>query len=173
VGGIVIAILNVGPTGQLLVQAGNTVFGALGETLFGAIVYITITLFYYDLRIRKEAFDLQQRADYAGLSAEASQPTPPAWPMYPGQPGYQDQAPYPGSGAVSGSGRAAPRLRRSFRRRRSHRISGEGCSRGGVIGLVVVLAAMITAAGLGPPILLRRCGADGSNDTPLGDAASV
>ena len=42
----------------------------------GAIIYITLTLLYYDLRIRKEAFDLQQRVSYVDPSAT---PGPVDW----------------------------------------------------------------------------------------------
>jgi hypothetical protein len=30
-------------------------------TLVGSLYYIVATLFYYDLRVRKEAFDLEER----------------------------------------------------------------------------------------------------------------
>ena len=49
------------PGTQALVQAGNVLFSAIGQTFFGGIIYITAALLYYDLRIRKEAFDLEQR----------------------------------------------------------------------------------------------------------------
>ncbi len=53
-----------GPTslsGSVLVQAGQIVAQALGETVFGAVAYILMTRFYYDVLVRKEAFDLEQR----------------------------------------------------------------------------------------------------------------
>ena len=48
-------------TVRVLTQIGNALFQAAGQTLFGAIGLVTATLLYYDLRVRKEAFDLQQR----------------------------------------------------------------------------------------------------------------
>jgi hypothetical protein len=96
VGGIVTTVMHAGQTGQMVVQAGNVLFGTLGETLFGSIAYIVITLFYYDLRIRKEAFDLQQRAGYADLSAGSGQSG------YPGGPGSLGQTTYPGQQAYPG-----------------------------------------------------------------------
>jgi hypothetical protein len=54
-------------TAMLVSQIGNVVFNAAGQTLFGAIGYITTTLLYYDLRVRKEAFDLEQRLPQADV----------------------------------------------------------------------------------------------------------
>jgi hypothetical protein len=66
IGGIVAVATGGSPAALTMVQVGNVVFQALGQTLFGAIAYITTTLLYYDLRIRKEAFDLQQRLPQPG-----------------------------------------------------------------------------------------------------------
>jgi hypothetical protein len=75
---------------MMAAQAGNVLFQAVGQTLFGAVFIVTITLLYYDLRIRKEAFDLEQRlpqpqagpVDWAsGASGPPSVPPPP-----PGNP---------------------------------------------------------------------------------------
>jgi hypothetical protein len=78
-------------------QIGNTIFQAIGQTLFGSIFYITLTLLYYDLRVRKEAFDLQQRVSYADPPPPASSvdwagtpdpptPSPYAPPSFPPPP---------------------------------------------------------------------------------------
>jgi len=47
--------------GTVVIQVAQVVFQALGETLFGAVGYIVMTRFYYDVRVRKEAFDLELR----------------------------------------------------------------------------------------------------------------
>lgn len=98
--GIVLAVTDVGAAGMVASQVGSTLFQALGETLFGAIGSITLTLLYYDLRVRKEAFDLQQRAALdeptAGTWAPgASTPVGPA----PGQ-GFPAHPVPPGSSAI-------------------------------------------------------------------------
>lgn len=87
--GIVIAAS--GSTTVLLVtQIGNALFQAAGQTLFGAIGLVTTTLIYYDLRVRKEAFDLQQRLP----GVEIAQAT--GYPQYGQQPRYPQQPPqYP------------------------------------------------------------------------------
>lgn len=69
--GIVAVVFQANPFVMTLTQIGNIVLGALGETLFGAISYITLTLLYYDLRIRKEAFDLQQRVPHTDLPPDS------------------------------------------------------------------------------------------------------
>jgi len=64
----------------MLVQAGNVIFSAVGQVLFGAVVYITAALLYYDLRIRKEAFDLEQRLplpEPPPVAPRVSYPDPP------------------------------------------------------------------------------------------------
>lgn len=92
VAGIVIAAS--GSTTVLLVtQIGNALFQAAGQTLFGAIGLVTATLLYYDLRVRKEAFDLQQRLPGVEIVQPrpfGQQPTqyPPHQPYPPAAPGY-------------------------------------------------------------------------------------
>jgi hypothetical protein len=91
VGNILVFALHAGQWGTVAVSTGNVLFGTLGETLFGSIIYIALTLFYYDLRIRKEAFDLQQRAASAEFSAGTSQGGYAAGAAYPGQAPYPSQ----------------------------------------------------------------------------------
>jgi Membrane domain of glycerophosphoryl diester phosphodiesterase len=91
--GILVALSDGGTAALMGMQVGNVLFQAAGQTLFGAIGLITTTLLYYDLRIRKEAFDLQQRIPQAEI------PRPPGYqqhPPYPGQaPQYPPQTPPP------------------------------------------------------------------------------
>jgi hypothetical protein len=54
--------------GQVVSQLGNV----LGWIVFGAVNYITMTLLYLDLRVRKEAYDLEQMATNLGVSGESS-----------------------------------------------------------------------------------------------------
>jgi hypothetical protein len=63
------------PTGQIpepVVLAGETLVTTIGHVLFGALSFIVSTLLYYDLRVRKEAFDLEQR-----LGVATTPPTEP------------------------------------------------------------------------------------------------
>ncbi len=62
---------------------GSSVAGAFSGTLVGALVTITMVLIYYDVRIRKEAFDLE--AMMAGLRQQAGAPAPPSQPPPPQQ----------------------------------------------------------------------------------------
>ena len=50
----------------------STLVNVAGQALFGGLWFITTTIVYYDLLVRKEAFDLQQRA------ASLPEPSPPA-----------------------------------------------------------------------------------------------
>jgi hypothetical protein len=43
----------------LWIQIAQSVAGAVGGTIAGPLFMITIALIYYDVRIRKEAFDLE------------------------------------------------------------------------------------------------------------------
>jgi hypothetical protein len=96
---------------MVMTQIGNVLFQAAGQTLFGAVGLVTATLLYYDLLVRKEAFDLQQRLP----DVEVVQPTayppygqqqypppqqypPQQYPQAPGYPPYPQQPPqYPPS----------------------------------------------------------------------------
>jgi len=83
VAGIILGLTQASQTWIIGMQVGSALLQALGETLFGSVGYITLVLLYYDLRIRKEAFDLQQRASAADLTTAPGQPT-----YAPGQPTY-------------------------------------------------------------------------------------
>lgn len=50
-------------SGILAVQMAQVVLQTLGETLFLAFSYILITRFYFDARVRNEAYDLELRLD--------------------------------------------------------------------------------------------------------------
>ncbi|MGE3268075.1 MAG: glycerophosphoryl diester phosphodiesterase membrane domain-containing protein [Chloroflexota bacterium] len=68
--------------GMFTVQAGQVIVQALGETVFGAIGYIVMTRFYFDVRVRKEAFDLELRLNrltdtLASTPSGAPVPPPP------------------------------------------------------------------------------------------------
>jgi hypothetical protein len=68
------------PGGPLVIQVGQVVFQALGETLFLAIGYIIMTRFYFDARVRKEAFDLELRLDQRLAAAPVTVSAPATSP---------------------------------------------------------------------------------------------
>jgi hypothetical protein len=83
----IVAALSAGnQTAVLLAQTGNVLVSAIAQTLFGGILYITSTLLYYDLRIRKEAFDLEQRMPTTEPPASPYQAPPSPPPTYPNYP---------------------------------------------------------------------------------------
>jgi hypothetical protein len=69
IGGIVTLIL--GRANPLLFQAVSAVLSGVSEALFYPLAELAYTLLYYELRVRKEAFDLEQRMSEAE-SADAS-----------------------------------------------------------------------------------------------------
>jgi len=78
---------------ELGMQVIQTVVQTAGQVLFTPIGHITATLLYYDLRVRKEAFDLQQRLPGVEIVQPrpfGQQPTryPPHQPYPPAAPGY-------------------------------------------------------------------------------------
>jgi hypothetical protein len=44
------------------VQVANALIGAVAESVFGSLSWIAVTVLYYELRVRKEAFDLERLA---------------------------------------------------------------------------------------------------------------
>ena len=60
--GALIALIDF-PGEQYFLNIVNAFLSAVGQSLFGAIFWITSTILYYDLRVRKEAFDLEQLAE--------------------------------------------------------------------------------------------------------------
>ena len=55
---------------QVFSELGSTV----GWVLFGSVQFITLTVIYIDLRVRKEAYDLELMAAQLGNSGEPSIP---------------------------------------------------------------------------------------------------
>lgn len=60
----------------LWIQVGQSVTAALAGTVAGPIFMITLALIYYDMRIRKEAFDLESMMGALKPSADAGAPPP-------------------------------------------------------------------------------------------------
>lgn len=61
----------------LWLQVGSSVAGAVGSTLAGPLLMIALALVYYDVRIRKEAFDLETMMAGLGPAAPDVQTAPP------------------------------------------------------------------------------------------------
>ena len=57
-----------------IAQVVNSLVSAAAQALFGSLNWITTTVLYYELRVRKEAFDLEQRA----TDGEPAASLPPA-----------------------------------------------------------------------------------------------
>lgn len=55
--------------GDTVLQVVNALVGAAAQALFGSLAWIAVTILYYELRVRKEAFDLEQRAADEGPPA--------------------------------------------------------------------------------------------------------
>jgi hypothetical protein len=85
--GILVSISEAGVVAQGILQIVQTIFQAAAQTLFTPVGYITATLIYYDLLVRKEALDLQQRLPGVEI-AQA-----PGYPQYPQAPQYPPQYP--------------------------------------------------------------------------------
>lgn len=129
--GVLIGLLSAGAIllsgGSAVVEMGmqvvQTVFQTAAQVLFTPVALITTTLLYYDLMVRKEAFDLQQRlpqteivppTGYSPYGPPPSQyppygqppqypppgpgypPSPPQPPQTPGSPPYPPPPPPPG-----------------------------------------------------------------------------
>jgi len=96
IAGIVAVASGGNETAMIATNVGNTFFQAIGQILFGAIGYVTTTLLYYDLRVRKEAYDLQQRLPQVEIVQPGQYPQYQSPPQAPGYPPYPQQSPqYP------------------------------------------------------------------------------
>lgn len=74
----------------VLIALASAVSGALVSLLFAPLQFAALTVLYYDLRIRKEGFDLElQMQDLSGAAPPAlpltSAPQPPSAPAAPGE----------------------------------------------------------------------------------------
>ena len=69
------AVLDLGRWVQTASDTLQALLGAVTGSLFGPLYFLTTTLLYYELRVRKEAFDLEQQL--AQLGAPALDPNAP------------------------------------------------------------------------------------------------
>ena len=126
--GIIASILGIVPEVVLLGSLGESEFASLGlRGLASGLASILTTPFlvsvsvvlYFDLRVRREGFDLQLLAQHIGVPSPGSLPVgvlPPPPPVYqpapyppPGYPGYGPPPPgYPGYGPPPPAGYVAP-----------------------------------------------------------------
>jgi glycerophosphoryl diester phosphodiesterase family protein len=65
------------------IQAGQSVMAAIAGTVAGPLFMITIALIYYDVRIRKEAFDLESMMNALNTSANSSSDASAPPPLQP------------------------------------------------------------------------------------------
>lgn len=93
--GIWIGVSQANTTVVLIAQTLNALAQAAGQTVFGSIAFITMTLFYYELRVRKEGFDLQQRAMQGGAPQQWQQGQWQQGQQWQPQPPQQWQQPQP------------------------------------------------------------------------------
>jgi hypothetical protein len=64
----------------ILLALGMSISGAIGGTIGAPLLMIVLVLYYYDLRIRKEAFDLQQMmTSLPGTSPDEVARPPEPW----------------------------------------------------------------------------------------------
>jgi len=82
-------------TTTVFLQDFAVVISHVINVLLSPILPIAVTLLYYDLRVRKEGFDLQMMADHLGLPPPPLAPSPVYYPaVAPGAP-YPEQPPPP------------------------------------------------------------------------------
>jgi hypothetical protein len=72
-----------GGDNNFVVDLANGVFGAVASVLTIPFVAAVVAVIYFDLRVRKEGFDLQLMAQRIGAPADAVNPAPMPWTAYP------------------------------------------------------------------------------------------
>ncbi len=83
VGGIFGVVLRAGSSATLTVFLRNAIVGSIAGVLITPFIAATIAIIYFDLRVRKEGFDLELLAQRFGGSAPTVPPLPPAPPPQP------------------------------------------------------------------------------------------
>lgn len=107
--GVIVGLTSIGPgSGTSVWVVGNIVSGTLAKAVATPFTAAFVTVLYFDLRVRKEAFDLQLLADRLGVDPPpgwspppdpVQSSRPPFWPPPPGwTPGAPEPAPPPAVG---------------------------------------------------------------------------
>ena len=72
--GLILAVSQSAAGPRVVIEVVNTFVSAVAQSLFGALTWISLVVIYYELRVRKEAFDLER------LAAEGEGSPPPLAP---------------------------------------------------------------------------------------------
>jgi len=117
IGLLSVPLLFAGRDNQFVYDLANAVFGAVASVLTIPFVAAVVAVIYFDLRVRKEGFDLQLMAQRIGAPADAVSPTlmpwtqpspgagggwappPPGWEPSPQPPTGRPPGPRPPSSA--------------------------------------------------------------------------
>jgi hypothetical protein len=104
IGLVALPLLLAGRDNELVYDLANGVFGAAASVLTIPFVAAVVAVVYFDLRVRKEGFDLQLRAQRIGASTGSVSATLTPWAQpvrgagggwAPPPPGWQPQPPSP------------------------------------------------------------------------------
>src|SRR5438034_265973 len=102
IGLVALPLLFAGRDNELVYDLANGVFGAAASVLTIPFVAAVVAVIYFDLRVRKEGFDLQLMAQRIGAPAGSVRPTLMPWTQpvpgagggwAPPPPGWQSQPP--------------------------------------------------------------------------------
>lgn len=105
IGLLALPLLIAGRDNEFVYDLANGVFGAVASVLTIPFVAAVVAVIYFDLRVRKEGFDLQLMAQRIGAPAGSVSPTLMPWSqpvpgagggwVPPPPPGWQSQPPSP------------------------------------------------------------------------------
>src|SRR5205807_1779982 len=111
IGLVALPLLFAGRDNELVYDLANGVFGAAASVLTIPFVAAVVAVVYFDLRVRKEGFDLQLMAQRIGAPAGSVSPTLMPWTQpvpgagggwAPPPPGWQSSSPAPPAGPATG-----------------------------------------------------------------------
>jgi hypothetical protein len=104
IGLLAVPLLFAGRDNEFVYDLASAVFGAVASVLTIPFVAAVVAVIYFDLRVRKEGFDLQLMAQRIGAPAGAVSPTLMPWTQptpgagggwSPPPPGWEPQSPSP------------------------------------------------------------------------------